>query len=110
MTETANTSVVKTDEAVTIIGSGTLDLTNYQEFHEAIKGASQTAQSLTIDISVADFIDTAVVQDLAKAALTLLKRDKRLKVIASEERYPLRVLRISGFQAIMDIEIKSDND
>lgn len=107
MSETAYTSVVRKDDAVTIVGGGTLDLTNYQEFHEAIKNASRTEDDLTIDIRTADFIDTAVVQDLAKAALTLLKRGKRLKVLASDERYPIRVLKISGFQAIMDMESES---
>ena len=106
MTESADISITNNGNAVTITLGGTLDLTNSQEFHEQIKQASINADSVTVDMRMADFIDTAVVQDLAKAGVTMLKRDKRLKVIASKTRYPLRVLRISGFEEIMDIAVE----
>jgi anti-anti-sigma regulatory factor len=94
---------------VTIIGSGMLDLTNSGELHEGLKAASQTAEKVDVDLAGADFIDTQVVQDLATAAVTLLKRDKRLNVIVREEAYPLRVLEISGFRQIMDIKVEPAN-
>lgn len=106
----ADVSVQRDDDNVKITGSGTLDLTNYGEFHEEIKAASIGAESVTVDLREADFIDTAVVQDLARAAVTLLNRGKRLKVLVSETRYPRRVLRISGFEEIMDVEVEPGSE
>ena len=92
---------------VTVVGAGSLDFTNSQKFHDSLRQASQTAEKVNVDLGEADFIDTQIVQDLATAAVTLMKRDKRLNVIVREEAYPLRVLRISGFEQIMDIDVTS---
>ena len=68
--------------------------------------ASETLDDVTVDLRDAFFIDKAVVQDLARAAVVLLKRGARLKVKAREAAYPLRVLRISGLESIMDFEVE----
>lgn len=90
---------------MTIICEGSLDLTNSAEFHDKLKTASQTAENVIVDISKVDFIDTQIVQYLANAAVTLLKRNKRLKVIVNHTAYPLRVLTVTSLSSIMDIEI-----
>ncbi len=105
MVETAQISVAGDDTQVTINAGGTLDLTNSAKLHDGLRQAAVSAEQVTVDIRSADFIDTQVVQDLARAAVTMLKRGKRLKVIASETGYPLRVIRISGFENIMDVEL-----
>jgi anti-anti-sigma factor len=105
MVETADVHVTVDDTSITIVGGGTLDLSNSKEFHDGLREASLAAKAVTVDLRPADFIDTAVVQDLAKGAITMMKRGRRLKVIASEGAYPLRVLRITGFGSIMDIEV-----
>ena len=110
MTDSASISVVREGNEVVISGGGTLDLTNYQEFHDGLKSTSTEADSLTVDLRAADFIDTAVVQDLARAAVTLLERGKRLKVLVSETKYPLRVIQISGFEQIMDVVVEPDEE
>ena len=108
MTEAVEISIINDEEDVTVIGGGTLDLTNSKEFHVGIKDAAVNARTVTVDLRSAVFIDTAIVQDLATAGVTMLKRGKRLRVMTREGAYPLRVLRISGFEGIMDIEVESD--
>jgi anti-anti-sigma factor len=104
MVDTAQISITGDDTQVTIDAGGTLDLTNTAELQDGLRQAAMSAEKVTVDMRDADFIDTQVVQDLARAAVTMLKRGKRLKVIASETGYPLRVIRISGFENIMDVE------
>ena len=106
MTRTAQISMVQDGDIVTVIGGGTLDITNCQEFSEKLKQASKTAESLIVDLRPADFIDTQVVQDLARAGVTLIERGKRLKVLTCKVKYPLRVIQISGFEKIMDVEVE----
>jgi anti-anti-sigma regulatory factor len=100
----ATIDVIQDNDAVTIIGGGTLTFLNAAEFGEALKRASLDAENVIVDLRPADFIDTQIVQDLGKGGVTLLKRGKRLKVILSETAYPLRVLKISGYEDIMDFE------
>ena len=107
MTDIAHIEIIENAEQVTVIAGGSLDLTNSVEFHDGLKKASETADKVTVDMRTAEFIDTAIVQDIARAGVTMLKRNLRLKVIARETAYPLRVLRISGFETIMDIEVES---
>lgn len=107
MSDVALIEIVEDDTQVTVVGSGSLDLTNSKEFHDGLRKASENVDNVTVDLRNADFIDTAIVQDLARAGVVMLKRNLRLKVIARENAYPLRVLRISGFEAIMDIEVEA---
>ncbi|MCL5102846.1 MAG: STAS domain-containing protein [Armatimonadetes bacterium] len=109
-TETVEISTVWDGSTATITAGGALDLTNSAEFSEGLKNASETADSVVVDLRPAFFVDTAVIQDLARAAKVLLGRDRRLKVIVTEEGYPLRVLRIVGFTVLMDIEIEPADD
>ncbi len=106
MEDKATISVNGEGNEVTVVGSGSLDFTNSKEFHDGLRTASQTADKVNVDLGGAEFIDTQIVQDLATAAVTLMKRDRRLNVIVREEAYPLRVLRISGFEQIMDIQVE----
>ena len=84
MSEIAQVKITSDEQKVLVTAGGTLDLTNSAEFHEGLKQASTTADEVTVDIRTADFIDTQVVQDLAKGAVTLLKRGKRLKLICAK--------------------------
>jgi hypothetical protein len=104
--EEARISVTEDGPAVTITGGGSLTLFNATEFGEKLKQASLTADCVTVDLRPAVFIDTQIVQDLGKAAVTLLGRGKRLRVLITETAYPLRVLKISGYEGIMDIEVE----
>jgi anti-anti-sigma factor len=106
MVSRAHISIVQDDAGVTVVGGGSLDITNCREFTEGLKQASRTAGSVVVDLRTADFIDTQIVQDLAKAAVTLMDRGKRLKVFASKEKYPLRVIHLSGFDSIMDVVVE----
>ncbi len=89
---------------LTVTAEGTLTFINATEFGEKLRDASLTAESVVVDMRPAAFIDTQIVQDLGRAAVTLLGRDRRLRVLVLESAYPRRVLKISGYEAIMDIE------
>lgn len=106
MDDTAQISITADDKSAMITGGGTLDLTNSKEFHDGLLRASEALNDVTVDLREAFFIDTAVVQDLARAAVVMQKRGARLKVMARETAYPLRVLRISGLESIMDFEVE----
>jgi anti-anti-sigma regulatory factor len=106
MIDEAQISVSEDGDAVTITGGGNLTFLNATEFGERLKKSSLEADSVTVDLRPADFIDSQIVQDLGKAAVTLLNRQKRLRVQASGTAYPLRVLKISGYESIMDIEVE----
>lgn len=106
MADIAHIEIVEDGAQVTVIGSGSLDLTNCKAFSDGLKRASQAADQVTVDLREASFIDSAVVQDLGMAGARMLKRDKRLKVVIREDAYPLRVIRISGFEAIVDVEVE----
>ncbi len=104
MAETTNTLVESDGANVTIVGIGSLDLTNAQRFREELARASETANSVTVDLTRSNFIDTAILEYLARAARMMLKRDRRLKVVVADATHPQHVLRIVGFAAVMDIE------
>lgn len=99
-------SVVADEKKAIVTGGGTLDLTNSKEFHDGLQKVSEALDDVTVDLREAFFIDTAVVQDMARAAVVMLKRGARLKVLARETAYPLRVLRISGLESIMDFQVE----
>ena len=103
MIEEARISMTEDAGGVTITGGGSLTFYNATEFGERLKEASLAAERVTVDLRPAEFIDTQIVQDLGRAGVTLLKRDKRLKVVVSETAYPLRVIEISGYEQIMDV-------
>lgn len=103
MTEEARVSLSDVDGLVTITGGGSLTFMNAAEFGEKLKHASLNADNVTVDLRPAVFIDTQIIQDLGRGAVTLLNRKKRLKVIVLKTAYPLRVLEISGYEVIMDI-------
>ena len=81
MTVTSEIKIAEDDGKVTITCSGIIDITNCEEFSKRTKEASLTAEEITIDFRTADFIDTQIVHDIARAAVTLLKRNKKLNVI-----------------------------
>jgi len=107
MVEEATVSVINDVGDVTVVGSGILTYMNATEFGEALRKASITGDSVKVDLRGAEFIDTQIVQDLGQAAVKLLSREKRLKVILSATGYPLKVMEISGYEAIMDIVVEA---
>lgn len=102
--EEARISVAEDGGAVTVNGGGTLTFMNSEEFDKGLKQASISAERVLVDLRTADFIDTKIVQDLGVAAVTLLNRGKRLRVAVLEKAYPLRVIKISGYEELMDVE------
>ncbi len=104
--EEASVSETMDDGTVTITGGGSLTFMNATEFGEKLKQASLTADAVIVDMRSVQFIDTQIVQDLGRAGITLIGRKKRLRVLVSETTYPRRVMKISGYDTIMDIEVE----
>ncbi|MEN6521945.1 MAG: STAS domain-containing protein [Armatimonadota bacterium] len=88
---------------VTVTGYGELDLSNAGELGRALRDASETAERLTVDIRPATFIDTAVLEYIARTAANMLNRGKRLRVLTLKDSHPLYVLKTAGFQELVDI-------
>lgn len=105
MTESAQISVREEDGAVEIIGGGSLLLWNSDELRDALQQASLHSGSVLVDLRRAIFVDTAIVQYLARSAVTLIKRGKRLRVIVAAGGHPKRALEISGLTSLMDVEV-----
>jgi len=98
------TIVVESNSLGVIIkGRGELDLSNADELRLALHDASKSAENLAVDIRTVGFIDTAILEYLARAATDMLKRGKRLKVLVSAGSHPLHVLKTVGFPDLMDI-------
>ncbi len=112
MSSETTVSVVRDGGSVTVAGGGSLDLTipEYELLHDSLKAAAQEAEALTVDLRRAEFIDMAVVQDLARAAVSMMNRGKRLKVLATQPSHPYRVMQITGFESVMDIEVEPSQD
>ena len=105
MVETANVEVIRDNTKVTVIGTGALDLTNAQRFRDELLAAAESSDEVVVDLSGASFIDTAVLEYLARAAKLLQQRQKRLTVNVREDTHPVHVLRVVGFGAVMDIVV-----
>lgn len=100
----AQIRVVQEDDRVTIEASGSIDLTNSSELRDALKAAGTEAESICVDLTNALFIDTAVLEYLARAGKAMYMRKKRLTVLARDGSHPLRVLRIASLDMIMDVQ------
>jgi len=105
MTDTAEITVCGDDHDVVIACSGALDLGNTEPLKEGIVRSSAVAEALAVDLRHAEFIDTAVLEHLARGAKAMANRGKRFKVIALAGSHPLRVLRTVGFDAMMDLVV-----
>lgn len=107
MSDTAHITIAADESGVTITTAGALDLTNTQKLSEELQRAALSVDNVVVDMRPAVFIDTAVLTYLAKAAKTLLARDKRLKVVVKRGSHPHRVLETVGFGDVMDIMVES---
>lgn len=96
-------NVTKEGDHVTITCDGAMDLHNSKPFHDALLEAAVSADAVTVDFRAVDYIDTAVLADLAVAANRMIARGKRLQVMVSDPSHPLRTLQITGFSAVLDV-------
>jgi anti-anti-sigma factor len=96
-------NVTKEGDLVTITCDGAMDLHNSKPFHDALLEAAVTAKAVTVDFRAVEYIDTAVLADLAVAANRMIARGNRLQVMVSEPSHPLRTLQITGFSAVLDV-------
>lgn len=109
MLDEARVEVSVDGGAVNITGAGTLTFINGTEFGEKLQELTPAAESVTVDLRQADFIDTQILQDLGRAGVNLLSREKRLRVLVTDGSYTLRVLKLSGYETIMDLVVEQTN-
>ena len=102
--DAAAVSVKRDGGVATIAGSGSLDFMNSQEFRDQLMRASDEMDGVSADLRGAFFIDTAILAYLAQSAKTLRLRGKQLRVVVREGSHPERVLRLSCFGQLMEIE------
>lgn len=110
MIDSAKITVAKENSTVKITCRGALDLTNASHLQESLAQAVETADVVTVDMSQAIFIDTAVLSYLAYGAKVLLGRGKRLNVVVKAKSQPLRVLETVGFTSLMNIDVITPAD
>ncbi len=97
------TTVSRSDNDVTIVGTGALDFTNCNELRDTLKESCNSAQKVVVDLRAADFIDTAVLEYLARGGNTMRRRGKDLDVLCLENSHPLMVLRVSNVDTLLRI-------
>lgn len=109
VSDESSIKIVEDNSSITVIGNGMLTFINGTEFGKSLMQASLSADNVTVDLRKVDFIDTQIVQDLGQAAVKMINRGKRLKVIVSATGYPMKVMEISGYKIIMDILVENEN-
>lgn len=100
----AHVEILRGDRSVTVVGTGEMDLSIGKQFDETLASAVASGESVTVDLTGADFIDSAIVQSLATHGKTVYDRQSRLKVLVISGAYPDYVLKTVGFAAFLDIE------
>lgn len=103
MVETPHISIANDLGCLTVVATGMLDLTNAGALRDALKRESESADSITVDLRSTAFVDTAVIQYLASAAIKMRDRDKPMTVMVTDGSHPERVIRTVGFDRIMKI-------
>ena len=93
---------VTTGEIV-VTAAERVDLTNCGEFRDALQTAAESAESLTVDLRVAQFMDSAVLQQLASAAIRMNSRGKRLTVIIRKGSYVQELLSVVCLDRLVDV-------
>lgn len=104
MKETPQISKSVSENESVITGTGILDLTNAGRLRELLMEAVSSSTNVVVDLTRADFIDSAVLQYLGSAGRAMQKEGRRLKVIVAEGGHPHYVLKTVGFGALMTIE------
>ena len=92
----------ESETAVTIVGSGELDVHNQDELREALDSAAATGKTVRIDLRSASYIDTAIVAHIGSAARTVREDGRTLCVLVQDGSHPQYVLRAVGFSELME--------
>lgn len=103
MSQKPEITVARDGGAATVTGAGDLDLHVGQQFDDALMTTSADADSMTVDLCRAHFIDSAILASLAKCAKLWLSRGKQLRVLVAPSSHPAYAIRIVGFADVMDV-------
>jgi anti-anti-sigma factor len=104
LSEQISIDLTELDNEVVVTATGELDLRVAEEFDRKVSEAIRSESSVTIDLSRATFIDSAILQVLAKCGKALYDRDERLRVITTPGSHPQYVLDTVGFGTFMDLD------
>ena len=88
-----------------IVAVGEVDLTTAPALREAMLAAvsQEDAQTLVVDLSQVDFIDSAGLALLVEARKRLAPEGRTLTVLLTAGRQPERVLKLGRFDTIMKL-------
>jgi len=95
------------DGAVTVTGTGDLDLWVVKEFRKALDRGARSPGQLTVDFCKTDYIDSAILQALIDVHLLLGKEHRTVRILVKEESQPEYTLKVVGFDETMDVRVKS---
>ena len=97
---------LETSEEIIVLVDGDLDLSTITAFKIAVQQAFDVRQdrALVIDLRETEYIDSAGLEQLLVANRKLMAHDRRLIVRVHPESQPHTVLRVTGFDAVMDVE------
>lgn len=102
----ASISVSVDSGNATIVASGELTLHNTEKLKESLGEASDGSGNIVVDLRGAVFIDSAVLQYLASAAVRTKPSGRSLKVLVAGGSQPEYTLLISGFQNLLEIAVE----
>lgn len=102
----ASVEIIKGNGSVSVVGKGEMDLEIGKQFDEALAEAVASGKPVEVDLTEANFIDSAIVQAFAQHGKTMYDRGMRMKVVIVSNSYPEYVLTTVGFNVFLDIEAK----
>jgi anti-anti-sigma factor len=96
--------VIEKDDRRIVQAQGDLDLSHAQTLRTALEGAMSRGEGdVVLDLLEANYIDSAILQELIRAHNVLSKQDRQFVVLAKSDSQPGQVLRTVMFHTIMPI-------
>ncbi len=108
VTECPSIDVTVQDTEVVVTGSGELDLRVATQFDAAVESAIAAGLPVTIDLCRAVFIDSAILQSVARCGRAMFDRNQRLRLMITRGTHTEYVLETVGFGAFIDIDKDCD--
>lgn len=103
MMDQVRINVWHNDGTTTITVNGILTMLYAEQFKKELLTASADTDKLILDLREVSFIDTSAMQYIAKAALAMIKRGARLRVLLLSGSYLYRALETAGLAHLFDV-------
>lgn len=110
MSDSAEVMLAVEDSGAAVTCIGEFDLGSAGKFGSALADAVFSGKPVTVDFSLANFIDSAILQLLVIHGKALSLRGDRLRIVVASDSYPAFVLKTVGFDILMDIVTESTDN